>query len=66
MVEEERYCMDILTQIKAIKSALCSVEGKIIEEHLDHCVHEALASKSKAATDEKLSEIKQLLSSVKR
>lgn len=44
MVEEERYCVDILTQIKAVRSALKSLEGKILEEHMNHCVHKAVSS----------------------
>ncbi|MBN22028.1 MAG: hypothetical protein CL678_12175 [Bdellovibrionaceae bacterium] len=61
MIEEERYCVDILTQIKAIKSALSSLEGKIIEEHLGHCVHQAFSNKNKKESDEMIVEIKELL-----
>lgn len=61
MIEEERYCVDILTQIKAVKSALSSLEGQIIEEHLNHCVHKALSSKDKKESDRMVKEIKDLL-----
>ena len=61
MIEEERYCLDIIHQIKAVKSALSSIESQIVEEHLDHCVHEVMTSRNKAATEEKLIEIKRLL-----
>lgn len=61
MIEEQRYCVDILTQIKAIRSALSSVEGKIIEEHLNHCVYKAIESKNRRETDEMITEIKDLL-----
>jgi DNA-binding FrmR family transcriptional regulator len=44
MVEEQRYCVDILTQIKAVRSALKSLESKILEEHLNHCVHKAISA----------------------
>jgi DNA-binding FrmR family transcriptional regulator len=44
MIEDERYCVDILTQFKAIRSAIKSVEAKILEEHLNHCVHQAVKS----------------------
>ncbi len=61
MIEEERYCLDIIHQIKAVKSALSSIESQIVEEHLDHCVHEVMTSRNKAATEEKLIEIKRLV-----
>lgn len=44
MVEEERYCIDILTQISAVTTALESVGFKILDDHVNHCVAGALAS----------------------
>lgn len=44
MVEDERYCIDILTQISAIKAALTSVEREVLKTHADHCVENALAA----------------------
>jgi CsoR family transcriptional regulator, copper-sensing transcriptional repressor len=44
MVEEDRYCIDILTQIAAVNTALESVALKILDEHVRHCVAGALAS----------------------
>ncbi len=44
MVEEERYCIDILTQISAAATALESVALRILEDHVKHCVAGALAS----------------------
>ena len=44
MVDEEKYCIDILNQIKAIKNALSTVEGKILKNHLKACVKDALKS----------------------
>ena len=61
MVEEERYCVDILTQIKDIKSALSSVETNIVEEHLNHCMNHAMMAKDEKRTKEIVSEIKSLL-----
>lgn len=66
MVEDQRYCIDIVTQIKAIKSALSSVEAKIVENHLDHCVHEAISLKENKEVEAKLSEIKELLKSTRK
>lgn len=61
MIEDHRYCMDILTQIKAVKSAIAAVEQNVIEEHLNHCVHKAIESKNSKETAEMLKEIKDLL-----
>ena len=61
MIEEQRYCVDILSQIKAVKSALSSLEGKIIEEHLNHCVHKALSGKNLKESSQMIREIKELL-----
>ena len=44
MVEDERYCIDILTQIAAVSTALESVSVKLLEGHVRHCVAEALAA----------------------
>jgi DNA-binding FrmR family transcriptional regulator len=44
MVEEERYCIDILTQMQAVKAALKRVEEEILKEHAAHCVAHAIAS----------------------
>ena len=64
MVEEERYCIDILHQLKAVKSALSSVERNIIESHLNHCVSSAIQSKDAKRSAEVMSEIKDLLKTV--
>lgn len=57
MVQEQKYCIDILTQLAAIKGALSSVEKKILENHFRHCVKDAIESKSKPETDKKVKEI---------
>lgn len=44
MIEENRYCMDILNQTLAIRSALAQVELLILQDHADDCVEEAIAS----------------------
>lgn len=61
MIEDQRYCIDILTQIRAVKSALSSLESKIVEEHLDHCVHQAVNGKDRNEADKMIREIKDLL-----
>ena len=66
MIESERYCADILTQIKAIKSALKSVESNIIETHLNHCVTKAIEGKDKKTSDKMINEIKEILKSASK
>jgi DNA-binding FrmR family transcriptional regulator len=61
MIEEHEYCIDIITQIQAAQSALSSVARKILEKHLGTCVSDALQSKSKADTDEKLRELMRVM-----
>ena len=61
MVDDERYCIDILTQLAAIDSALEAVALKILDEHVTHCVTRALASgdveESRIKTDELLAAV---------
>ena len=61
MVEDQRYCIDILQQIKAVKSALASVELNIIDGHLNHCVQRVVKSKKQEETQEIVDEIRELL-----
>ena len=63
MVEDERYCIDILTQIAAVSTALESVSVKLLEDHVRHCVVGALASGDAQAAEEKGEE---LLAAVQR
>jgi DNA-binding FrmR family transcriptional regulator len=44
MIEEDRYCVDVLTQIGAVSTALESLAFRILDEHVDHCVADALAA----------------------
>ena len=55
MVEEEKYCIDILTQVSAATSALQSVALGLLEEHMSHCVVQAAAAGGSEA-DEKVRE----------
>jgi len=55
MVEEEQYCIDILTQVSAMTKALQSVSLALLDEHLHHCVVEAVAAGGTEA-DDKLKE----------
>jgi DNA-binding FrmR family transcriptional regulator len=61
MIEEKRYCVDILTQIRSIIGALHRVEGEIFRKHLDGCVTQALKGKSEAEKQKKINEVVVLL-----
>jgi len=61
MIESNKYCVDILTQTKAIRSALKGLELEILENHLNTCVKEAILSGDKRESDEKIEEIMLLL-----
>ena len=53
MLEDDRYCIDILTQIAAVKTALEQVGAKLLEDHVTHCVRDALASGDEQEADAK-------------
>jgi DNA-binding FrmR family transcriptional regulator len=57
MVEDERYCIDILTQISAATTALETVAFKILDEHVNHCVAGALESGNTSVAAEKSREL---------
>jgi DNA-binding FrmR family transcriptional regulator len=63
MVVDERYCIDILTQISAVSTALEAVALEILDDHVTHCVADALASGNKREVKAKTSE---LLDAVRR
>jgi DNA-binding FrmR family transcriptional regulator len=57
MVEDDRYCIDILTQISAVSTALESLGFKILDDHVNHCVTDAIASGDEAQAAEKTREL---------
>ena len=61
MIEDDRYCIDVLTQVKAVQAALKKVEGELLSDHADHCLAEAIASDDKADREQKVSELISLL-----
>ena len=66
MVEDDRYCMDILHQIAAIKSALAKVETQVLKDHAACCVAEAIASGDEGEQREKFGELVDLLERTRR
>lgn len=57
MVEEGRYCIDILTQVQAIKAALAKVEDELLKNHAAHCVEEAIRDGDAESQRQKFSEL---------
>lgn len=57
MIEEEKYCIAIITQIQAARAALRSLELKILEKHMHHCVSDAFSSGNQKDADEKMEEL---------
>jgi DNA-binding FrmR family transcriptional regulator len=57
MLEDERYCIDILTQISAVNTALESLAFKILDDHVNHCVTGALAAGDAGVAEEKSREL---------
>jgi len=57
MVEEGRYCIDIVTQISAVRAALRRAEEEILRDHVSHCVEHAIASGNKTDQRKKIAEI---------
>ena len=66
MIEQDRYCIDILHQIQAIKSALAKVESQILKDHAACCVAEAIASGNEAEQKQKFGELVDLLERQRR
>jgi len=63
MVEDDRYCIDILTQIGAVSTAIESLALEILDDHVKHCVAGALGSGDAADAEQKIEE---LLAAVRR
>jgi CsoR family transcriptional regulator, copper-sensing transcriptional repressor len=63
MIEDDRYCIDIVTQISAVRAALRRLEEQILHDHVSHCVEHAIASGNKA---EQRRKVEELMSVVRR
>lgn len=66
MIDEDRYCVDILMQIQAVKGALSRAESEVLKDHAGTCVSEAIASGDPIAQKEKFDELIDLLERSKR
>lgn len=61
MVEEDRYCIDVLTQLQAVRAALAKVESEMLKDHLGHCIEGAIVSGDRDEQRRKAAELIQLL-----
>lgn len=59
MIDEGKYCIDILNQLKAAKSAIATVEAKILEKHIEECVRDSMQSQDQI--DTKIAELVKIL-----
>lgn len=61
MVEDGRYCIDVLTQLQAVRAALAKVETEMLKEHLGHCIEGAIVSGDADEQRRKAAELIELL-----
>jgi DNA-binding FrmR family transcriptional regulator len=61
MVEADRYCIDVVTQIAAVRAALRRVEEEVLRDHVGHCVEHAIASGDKGEQRRKIAELIEVL-----
>ena len=62
MIEEGRYCPDILVQTRAVSAAIRSLETSLLERHINHCVQAAFVSDDEAEREAKVSELIEIFS----
>lgn len=66
MVEEDRYCIDVLTQLQAVRAALSRVEAEMLKDHLNHCIEGAIVSGDVQEQRKKAGELIELLGRASR
>jgi DNA-binding FrmR family transcriptional regulator len=66
MVEDDRYCIDIVTQIAAVRAALRRAEEEILRDHVAHCVEGAVASGNRADQRRKIAELMDVVGRAER
>ena len=66
MVADDRYCIDVITQLSAVSAALRRVEEEILRDHVAHCVEHAIASGNKGEQRRKVAELMDVLGRAKR
>ena len=66
MIEDDRYCIDVVTQISAVRAALRRAEEEILRDHVAHCVEHAIAAGNKADQRRKVAELMDVVSRADR
>jgi CsoR family transcriptional regulator, copper-sensing transcriptional repressor len=66
MVDEDRYCIDIVTQVAAVRAALRRLEEEILRDHVGHCVEHAITSGNKTEQRRKIEELMAVVSRANR
>jgi CsoR family transcriptional regulator, copper-sensing transcriptional repressor len=66
MIEEDRYCIDVLTQLRAVRTALRRVEDEVLNDYVAHCVEGAIASGNGAEQRRKVQELLTVLTAGRR
>lgn len=61
MVNDDRYCIDVVTQISAVRAALRKVEEEILQDHVAHCVEHAIAAGDKRDQRKKIAELMEVV-----
>ena len=61
MVEEDRYCIDVVTQLSAVRAALRAVEEEVMRDHAAHCIEHAISSGDKSEQRRKVAELMDVL-----
>ncbi|GAM98752.1 Bsr0701 protein [alpha proteobacterium U9-1i] len=61
MIDEGRYCIDVLTQLRAVRAALARVETSMLQDHLNHCIENAIVSGDASEQRKKAAELVELL-----
>lgn len=61
MIDNDRYCIDVITQVKAVRAALQKVEAELLKDHASHCLADALASEDLTEREQKVGELLELL-----
>jgi DNA-binding FrmR family transcriptional regulator len=61
MLEEDRYCIDVLTQVAAVRAALRRVEEQVLQDHVGHCVEHAIQSGDAQEQRKKVAELLEVL-----
>jgi len=66
MVDEDRYCIDVLTQLQAVRAALARVETEMLRDHLSHCIESAIVAGDVDEQRKKAAELVELLERTQR